>query len=44
MSIWQKHQFFEKNTVWLMVGVLVVVAIGGIVEIAPLFWLKSTVV
>jgi len=43
MSIWQKHQFFEKNTVWLMVGVLVVVAIGGIVEIAPLFWLKSTI-
>jgi len=43
MSIWQKHQFFEKNTVWLMVGVLIVVAIGGIVEIAPLFWLKSTI-
>ncbi|MGX1096778.1 cytochrome-c oxidase, cbb3-type subunit II [Amorphus sp. MBR-141] len=43
MSLWQKHQFFEKNTVWLMVGVLIVVAIGGLVEIAPLFWLKSTI-
>ncbi|MGX1306806.1 cytochrome c oxidase cbb3-type subunit 2 [Amorphus suaedae] len=43
MSIWHKHQFFEKNTVWLMVGVLIVVAIGGLVEIAPLFWLKSTI-
>ncbi len=43
MSIWNKHQFLEKNTVWLMVGVLIVVAIGGLVEIAPLFWLKSTI-
>lgn len=43
MSIWQKHQFFEKNTLYLMIGILIVVAIGGLVEIAPLFWLKSTI-
>jgi len=42
-SIWDKHQIFEKNTFILFVGILIVVAIGGIVEIAPLFYLKSTI-
>ena len=27
----------------LLIGILVVVAIGGIVEIAPLFWVESTI-
>jgi len=27
----------------LLVGILIVVAIGGLVEIAPLFWLESTI-
>lgn len=43
MSIWNKHQVFEKNSFVLLVGILVVVAIGGLVEIAPLFYLKSTI-
>jgi cytochrome c oxidase cbb3-type subunit 2 len=43
MSVWAKHQVFEKNSIVLLVGILVVVAIGGIVEIAPLFYLKSTI-
>lgn len=38
-----KHSFFEKNSIVLVIGILVVVAIGGIVEIAPLYWLDSTV-
>ncbi|MBO6784581.1 MAG: cytochrome-c oxidase, cbb3-type subunit II [Alphaproteobacteria bacterium] len=38
-----KHEFFEKNSIFLTIGILVVVAIGGIVEIAPLYWLKSTI-
>jgi cytochrome c oxidase cbb3-type subunit 2 len=37
------HAIFEKNSIVLLVGILVVVAIGGLVEIAPLFWLKSTI-
>ena len=40
---WAKHKIFETNSMVLLVGILVVVSIGGIVEIAPLFWLKSTV-
>jgi len=37
------HAFFEKNSLFLLIGILVVVSIGGLVEIAPLFWLSSTV-
>ena len=40
-SIWS-HQTFERNSILLVIGILVVIAIGGIVEIAPLFYLKST--
>ncbi len=38
-----KHEVFEKNSLILLVGILVVVAIGGIVQIAPLFWVESTI-
>ena len=43
MSLWQRHQIFEKNSVVLVLGVLVVIAIGGLVEITPLFYLKNTI-
>jgi cytochrome c oxidase cbb3-type subunit 2 len=43
MSLWNKHAVFEKNSLVLLLGILVVVAIGGLVEIAPLFYLKSTI-
>jgi cytochrome c oxidase cbb3-type subunit 2 len=43
MSVWAKHQVFEKNSLILLIGILIVVAIGGLVEIAPLFYLKSTI-
>ncbi len=43
MSLWQKHQIFEKNSILLVIGVLIVIAIGGLVEITPLFYLKSTI-
>jgi cytochrome c oxidase cbb3-type subunit II len=43
MSIWVKHQTLEKNSILLVIGILLVIAIGGIVEITPLFYLKSTI-
>jgi len=43
MSLWTKHQILEKNSIILVIGILVVIAIGGLVEIAPLFYLKSTI-
>ncbi|MCK5425970.1 MAG: cytochrome-c oxidase, cbb3-type subunit II [Emcibacter sp.] len=38
-----KHAIFEKNPLILLVGILITVAIGGLVEIAPLFYLESTI-
>src|SRR6187402_2692489 len=43
MSFWQRHSLFEKNSIALVIGILVVIAIGGLVEITPLFYLKSTI-
>ena len=43
MSFWTRHQIFEKNSIILIVGILLVIAIGGLVEITPLFYLKSTI-
>jgi cytochrome c oxidase cbb3-type subunit 2 len=43
MSLWNKHAIFEKNSLLLVLGVIVVISIGGLVEIAPLFYLRSTI-
>jgi cytochrome c oxidase cbb3-type subunit II len=43
MSLFEKHAVFEKNSIVLLLGILVMVAIGGLVEIVPLFYLKSTI-
>ncbi|MCD2173340.1 cytochrome-c oxidase, cbb3-type subunit II [Rhizobium sp. C4] len=43
MSILAKHELLEKNASLLLVGSLLVVTIGGIVEIAPLFYLQNTI-
>ena len=38
-----KHALLEKNVVLLAIGVVVTVAIGGLVEIIPLHTIKSTI-
>ena len=43
MGILDKHKFIETNATLLLVGSLFVVSIGGIVEIAPLFYLENTI-
>ncbi|WP_372837662.1 cytochrome-c oxidase, cbb3-type subunit II [Phaeovulum sp.] len=43
MSILDKHAVLEKNATLLLVASLFVVTIGGIVEIAPLFYLENTI-
>lgn len=43
MSIWNKHAIFEKNSIVLIIGVLIMISFGGLVEILPLFYLKSTI-
>ncbi|MHA1599930.1 MAG: cytochrome-c oxidase, cbb3-type subunit II [Alphaproteobacteria bacterium] len=37
------HAIIEKNSILLLVLTLIVVSIGGIVQIAPLFYLESTI-
>jgi len=37
------HEIVERNSILLLIGILIVVAIGGAVEIAPLFWVNGTV-
>ncbi len=37
------HKIFETNSLILLIGIIVAVAIGGIVEIVPLFYLKNTI-
>ncbi len=37
------HATLERNSIILVVAILVVVSIGGIVQIAPLFFLSSTI-
>ena len=43
MSILNKHGVLERNATLLLASSLVVVAIGGLVEITPLFYLESTI-
>ena len=43
MSFWSRHKIFETNSIILVLGVLIVISIGGLVEIVPLFYLKSTI-
>ena len=38
-----KHEVFEKNSILLLLGILLTVAVGGIVQLVPLFYLKSTI-
>ena len=39
----EKHKKLERSVTLLAVASFIVVAIGGIVEIAPLFWIDNTI-
>jgi cytochrome c oxidase cbb3-type subunit 2 len=42
-DVFESHKKLEKNVTLLAAATLAVVAIGGIVEIAPLFWIDNTI-
>ncbi len=42
-SLFSRHDIIEKNPILLVIGILIMVAIGGLVEIVPLFYLRSTI-
>jgi len=41
--MWSFHKWFERHSLILLIGILVVVSIGGLVQIAPLFLISSTI-
>lgn len=43
MGLMDKHQKLEKNASLLLAAAFVTVTIGGVVEIAPLFYLENTI-
>ena len=42
-SLFSRHHILERNPLLLVLGILIMVAIGGLVEIVPLFYLRSTI-
>lgn len=43
MNLLKNHGIFEKNSWILAIGIVVVVSIGGLIQIAPLFKIESTI-
>jgi cytochrome c oxidase cbb3-type subunit 2 len=43
MSFMKRHAVLERNVTLLLIASLLVVTVGGIVEIAPLFYLQNTI-
>jgi cytochrome c oxidase cbb3-type subunit 2 len=41
--MWKYHAWFERHSLLLLIGIIIVVSIGGAVEIAPLFYLENTI-
>jgi cytochrome c oxidase cbb3-type subunit 2 len=42
-SLWQRHWILERNSILLLLAILIVIAIGGLVEVVPLFYLRGTI-
>lgn len=43
MSFLDKHKKLERNSVWLLICIIVTVLIGGIIEIVPLFRMETVI-
>ena len=43
MAVMNRHKFLEKHSGPLVAAILLVVAIGGLIEIAPLFYVENTI-
>ena len=37
------HTHLERNSIWLLIGVILVISIGGLIEIVPLFRIETTI-
>src|SRR4051812_31901157 len=38
-----RNEIFEKNAIFLLIGTLLTVAVGGIIEVVPVFTVETTV-
>jgi len=43
MQLWKSHGALERHSLLLLIGIILVVSVGGLVEIAPLFWIENTI-
>jgi len=43
LTVWRRHWLLERNSILLLFGILIVIAVGGLAEIVPLFYLRSTI-
>ncbi|MEO1476883.1 MAG: cytochrome-c oxidase, cbb3-type subunit II, partial [Pseudomonadota bacterium] len=43
MSIMNRHVLLERHSLLLTIGILVVVSIGGIIQMAPLMYMDNTI-
>ena len=41
--MWKFHKAFERHSLILLIGIVIVVSVGGMVEVAPLFWIENTI-
>lgn len=41
--MFKHHVKLEKNSIWLLIGIVIVIAIGGLIEIVPLFRIETTI-
>ena len=37
------HSHLERNSIWLLIGIIFVISIGGLIEIVPLFRIETTI-
>ena len=43
MSFWKKHEIFERNSIIMLLGIILLASVGGIVEIIPLFRMETVI-
>lgn len=43
MGLLNKHGVFERHSLILTIGILITVSIGGIIQMAPLFYMENTI-
>ncbi len=41
--MWKFHRWFERHSLILLIGIVVVISIGGAIEVTPLFYLENTI-